>query len=67
MVELHRGAAEFGMMDETPARYAMGWIELDLVKPETYLHGGNVPDFSSFAGLIPEKNLAVILLFNADP
>ena len=45
----------------------MGWIELDLGTTRTYSHGGNVPDFSSFAGLIPEKKLGVILLFNADP
>ena len=55
MDALHRGVAEFGMLNGTSGRYGMGWIELDLGTTRTYSHGGNVPDFSSFAGLIPEK------------
>jgi CubicO group peptidase (beta-lactamase class C family) len=65
--EMHRGAVEFVMLGKTAGRYGMGWFDSDLSQTKTYTHGGNVPDFSSFAGLLPEQKRGVILLFNADP
>jgi len=30
-------------------------------------HGGNVPNFSAFMGLVPEQKRGVVVLLNADP
>lgn len=65
--ELHRGAIEFQMMGVSAGRYGMGWFDIDLGQTKTYSHSGNVPDFSAFMALVPEKKLGVILLLNADP
>ena len=45
----------------------MGWFEQDLNQIKTYSHGGNLPDFSAFMGLVPGQKKAFIVLFNADP
>ena len=65
--ELHRGAAEFDYGSLAHGRYGMGWFEVDLNGTTTYSHGGNVPDFSAFMALVPEKKRAAVVLFNADP
>lgn len=65
--EMHRGAVDFVMMGKMTGRYGMGWFEIDLGQTKTYTHGGNVPNFSAFAGLLPKQKRGVILLFNADP
>ncbi len=65
--ELHRGAAEYIMLGMSGGRYGMGWFEIDLDQTKTYSHGGNVPDFSAFMGLVPQQNRGVVLLLNADP
>jgi hypothetical protein len=45
----------------------MGWFEQDLNQIKTCSHGGNLPDFSAFMGLIPGQKKALVVLFNADP
>lgn len=40
---------------------------MDLGKTKTFSHGGNVPDFSAFMALVPQKKKGVVLLLNADP
>jgi CubicO group peptidase (beta-lactamase class C family) len=65
--ELHRGVAEFGYGSFAAGRYGMGWFEVDLDGTTTYLHGGNVPDFSAFMALVPEQKRGLVVLFNADP
>ncbi len=65
--ELHRGVVECLAFGISTGRYGMGWFENDIGPTKTYSHGGNVPDFSAFMGLIPEQNRAVVVLLNADP
>jgi CubicO group peptidase (beta-lactamase class C family) len=65
--EMHRGVAEFIMLGMSAGQYGMGWFDIDMGPTKTFSHGGNLPDFSSFAGLVPEQNAGVILLLNADP
>jgi CubicO group peptidase (beta-lactamase class C family) len=64
--ELHRGVAEFIMWGISAGRYGMGWFDIDMGQTKTFSHGGNVPDFSSFAALLPEQQRGVVLLVNAD-
>jgi hypothetical protein len=47
--------------------YGMGWISQEIDKVRVVSHGGNVPNFSAFMGLVPEQKRGVILLLNADP
>jgi len=65
--ELHRGVKEIKMGNLSGGFYGMGWFENNLGPLKTYLHGGNVPDFSAFMALVPEQKAAMVLLFNADP
>jgi CubicO group peptidase (beta-lactamase class C family) len=65
--ELHRGAVEFIMFGVLGGWYGMGWFDIDLGQTKTYSHGGNLPDFSAFAALLPEHKRGVVLLLNADP
>lgn len=64
---MHRGAKELTMMGQSGGLYGMGWFDENLGKLKTYYHGGNVPDFSSFAGIIPDQKRGIVILFNADP
>jgi CubicO group peptidase (beta-lactamase class C family) len=65
--ELHRGAAEFNMMDISAGKYGMGWFDIDTGQTKTFSHGGNVPDFSAFMALVPEQKKGMVMLLNADP
>jgi CubicO group peptidase (beta-lactamase class C family) len=65
--ELHRGVKELKMGELSGGFYGMGWFDIDLGQTKTYSHGGNVPDFSAFMALVPERKKGVILLLNADP
>jgi CubicO group peptidase (beta-lactamase class C family) len=65
--EMHRGASETSMFGISGGWYGMGWFEIDLGQTKTYSHGGNVPDFSAFMGLLPDQKRGVVLLLNADP
>jgi CubicO group peptidase (beta-lactamase class C family) len=67
IAEMHRGAAVLAEWQGSIIKYGMGWSESDLDTTKTYSHGGNLPDFSAYAGLIPEQNKAFAVLFNADP
>jgi CubicO group peptidase (beta-lactamase class C family) len=65
--EMHRGVAEIIQIQGAVIRYGMGWFDSDLGTIKTYTHGGNLPEYSAFMGLIPSKNKAFVLLMNADP
>jgi hypothetical protein len=45
----------------------MGWFDIDMGDTKTYSHSGNVPEYSAFMALLPEKRRGFILLLNADP
>jgi CubicO group peptidase (beta-lactamase class C family) len=65
--ETHRGAVEYFFMGISGGFYGMGWFDIDLGRTKTYSHGGNLPDFSAFMGLVPEQKRGLVLLLNADP
>jgi hypothetical protein len=67
ITELHRGVAEQLVFGKSVGAYGMGWFEVDLGQTKTFSHGGNVPDFSGFMGLVPEQKRGMVLLLNADP
>jgi hypothetical protein len=48
------------------AVYGMGWFVNQVDGATLISHGGNVPEFSSFIGLLPEQKKGVVLLVNAD-
>jgi hypothetical protein len=54
-------------MGSLVASYGMGWFVNTVGGTKLISHGGNVPDFASFIGLLPEKRKGFVLLFNADP
>jgi hypothetical protein len=45
--------------------YAMGWFVSELGQKEFVWHGGTLPDFGAYMGLIPEQKIGLVLLFNA--
>jgi hypothetical protein len=67
IAELHRGVAEQRVMGSLVASYGMGWFVNSVGGTKLVSHGGNVPDFASFIGLLPEQRKGFVLLFNADP
>ena len=67
IAETHRGVKEISLGNLSAGFYGMGWFEQDLNQIKTYSHGGNLPDFSAFMGLVPGQKKAFIVLFNADP
>ncbi len=67
MRELHSGASEMVTMGISSGLYAMGWLDTKIGDYRVYLHGGNVPDFSSYAVFVPDLDLGMVILFNADP
>jgi CubicO group peptidase (beta-lactamase class C family) len=64
--ELHRGGTEAREMGVSVGQYGMGWFITDIGQTKTIWHGGNVPDFSSYMGLLPAQKKGVVLLVNAD-
>ncbi len=46
--------------------YGMGWFVNQVGGTTLVSHGGNVPEFSSFLGLLPEQKKGLVLLVNAD-
>jgi CubicO group peptidase (beta-lactamase class C family) len=64
--ELHRGAAEMNEMGMEIGSYAMGWVSQVTGKSTIVSHGGIVPDFGAFAGLVREQKKGVVLLYNAN-
>jgi CubicO group peptidase (beta-lactamase class C family) len=64
--ELHRGVAEYRVMGMNVGKYGMGWFFSDDGQTKTIWHGGNVPDFSSFMALLPDRKTGLVLLVNAD-
>jgi CubicO group peptidase (beta-lactamase class C family) len=66
IAELQRGVAEQIVLGAPVEAYGMGWFVKQLAGTTFVSHGGNVPDFSSFMGLLPEPKKGVVLLINAD-
>jgi CubicO group peptidase (beta-lactamase class C family) len=64
--QMHRGAAQQRVMGREVTAYGMGWFISRIGSTRLVSHGGNVPDFSSYLGLIPEQKKGVVLLLNAD-
>jgi CubicO group peptidase (beta-lactamase class C family) len=64
--ELHRDVAEQRVLGTSVTAYGMGWFVDKLDGTKLVSHGGNVPDFSAFVGLLPEQKKGVVLLVNAD-
>lgn len=64
--ELHRGVKEQWMGGKPVEAYGMGWGVHKIGGTTLVSHGGNVPDFSAFMGLLPEQKMGVVLLTNAD-
>ena len=67
MDEMHRSAAEQRVMGAAVTAYGMGWFVNQVGGSTLVSHGGNVPEFSSFLGLLPERGKGFVLLANADP
>jgi CubicO group peptidase (beta-lactamase class C family) len=67
MDTLHRGVKEYIAFGISSGSYGMGWFEINMEGTKIHAHGGNVPDFSAFMSLIPERKSGLILLLNADP
>jgi len=53
-------------MNAPLAAYGMGWFVAKIGQTTVISHGGNVPDFSSYIAILPERNRGVVLLVNAD-
>ena len=66
IAEMHHGVAEYVKFGVSSGRYGMGWFVDDASPVKTLTHGGNVPDFSAYMGLLPEQKKGMILLINAD-
>ena len=64
--ELHRGTAEMHEMGMEIGSYAMGWVNQVTGKSTIVSHGGIVPDFGAFAGLVREQKKGIVLLYNAN-
>ena len=64
--ELHRRVAEQRVMGAAVTGYGMGWFVNEVAGLHVVSHGGNVPDFSSFVGFLPEQGKGVVLLVNSD-
>ena len=67
IAELHNGVAEWRAMGSLVGYYGMGWVSQEIGTSRIVSHGGNVPDFSAFMGLILKQKRGVVLLANADP
>ncbi len=63
---LHQGAAEYIMFGISSGRYAMGWFVDETGSTKILSHGGNVPDFSAYMGLLSEQKKGIVLLINSD-
>jgi CubicO group peptidase (beta-lactamase class C family) len=64
---MHHGAAQLAVWQGMVIKYGMGWCDSDLGQTKTFTHGGNLPDYSAYMGLVPEQKRGFIVLFNADP
>ncbi len=62
IAELHQPAAPTGTGDS----YAMGWVVGTRHDQQVLWHGGDVSNFHSDMVILPEKNLGVIILDNAN-
>jgi len=63
--ELHRGAVGFSAMGRSLGQYGMGWFTGEIGQMKLAWHGGTLPDFGSYVGVLPEQKQGVVLLFNA--
>ncbi len=67
MEALHHGAMDYRPMGIDSGRYAMGWFDEHSGPLRLVSHGGNLPDFSAYMGMLPEQKQGLVLLVNADP
>ncbi len=63
---MHRGTAKIIQMGFDLGSYAMGWESQATGNSTIVSHSGTVPDFGSFAALVPEQRKGLILLFNVN-
>jgi CubicO group peptidase (beta-lactamase class C family) len=64
---MHRGVSVIARWQGSVIKYGMGWVDSDIGSTKTYNHGGNLPEYSAYMGLVPGQLKAFIVLFNADP
>jgi CubicO group peptidase (beta-lactamase class C family) len=62
---LMRGAAEIQFLGRVFGHYSMGWCVVPLGRNRLVWHGGTLPHFGAFVGLLPERSTGLVLLFNA--
>jgi CubicO group peptidase (beta-lactamase class C family) len=48
------------------AAYGMGWVIQDYRGREIHQHGGNIDGMSALAALVPEENIGIVVLTNAN-
>lgn len=64
--ELHRPAVRAEINGISMGQYAMGWFVRENGPTRIVWHSGLVPDFFSYAALLPEKNRGIVVLANVD-
>lgn len=64
--ELHRGVGDVQAMGLSFGQYGMGWFVDRIGQTKAVWHTGTLPDFSSYAALLPEQKKGIVLLFNGD-
>ncbi|HSR46594.1 MAG TPA: serine hydrolase domain-containing protein [Anaerolineales bacterium] len=63
---MQHAAADQRILGKVVTSYGMGWFISPVDGTKLVSHGGNLPEFSSFLGLLPERKRAIVLLTNAD-
>ncbi len=64
--EMFRPSAQIIEIGQEMGYYAMGWICTTTGGSQIISHSGIVPEYGAFAGLIPEQQKGIILLYNAN-
>ncbi len=63
--ELHHGTVEYIKMGVSAGRYAMGWFDGEIGQTRVVWHSGALPDFGAYTAFFPERQMGIVLLFNA--
>ncbi len=66
MQEMHRPAADISPSGLGTGDYGMGWFIKSIGNTRLVFHHGEVPDFFSYMGLLPDQKRGVIILFNTN-
>ncbi len=64
--EMFHPSARIREMGREIGYYALGWICTTTGSSQIISHSGIVPEYGAFAGLIPEQQKGIILLYNAN-